>query len=271
MPPMGYSVLADFALATARTDTRRQATHNLQRTTAQSSRHEPRPRPSCLHPLPSRHYRPYAESDAAPHGAAAHSRSDRESDAALRPLVRLPGWPIALALRTALAICAESIAKQTSEAKPSLCRWASHTALRCSTCAGRSLEVSARARCTRQRWYAAPSHPIPFRLGRPMVCAVRWAHSVGCSVVLFCAQARRSQTSKRSTLRAGAARWRAGYPWGYAIASDTIELLALPVAAGSGSRRGQVRSRTRRRMRRCSVTWRRCDRGGWSSCRHCYI
>ena len=186
MPPMGYSVLADFALATARTDTRRQATHILQRTTAQSSRHEPRPRPSCLHPLPSRHYRPYAESDAAPHGAAAHSRSDRESDAALRPLVRLPGWPIALALRTAMAICAESIAKQTSEAKPSLRRWASHTALRCSTCAGRSLEVSARARCTRQRWYAAPSHPIPFRLGRPMVCAVplgSFGWLVGCSVL----------------------------------------------------------------------------------------
>jgi hypothetical protein len=137
-------------------------------------------------PLRSRHYRPYAESDAAPHGAAAHSRSDRESDAALRPLVRLPGWPIALALRTAMAICAESIAKQTSEAKPSLRRWASHTALRCSTCAGRSLEVSARARCTRQRWYAAPSHPIPFRLGRPMVCAVplgSFGWLVGCSVL----------------------------------------------------------------------------------------
>jgi hypothetical protein len=222
MPRMGYSVLADSALATARTDTRRQATHILQRTTAQSSRHEPRPRPSC----PTLYgrvtiglmQRATLRRTGRQPTAGATARATQLCDHWSACLAGILPWLCAQPWRYAPRASQNKRAKQNR-----LCAVGLLTRL----CGVQRVQVDLlKSQLERDALGkgGTPRHPIPSHSGSvARWCALfRWAHAVGWLVVLFCAQARRSRTSKRSTLRAGAARWRAGYPWGYAIGSDTI-------------------------------------------------
>ena len=184
MPPMGYSVLADSALATARTDTRRQATHNLQRTTAQSSRHEPRPRPSC----PTLYgrvtiglmQRATLRRTGRQPTAGATARATQLCDHWYACPAGLLPWLCAQPWRYAPRASQNKRANQNP-----LCAVGLLTRL----CGVQRVQVDLlKSQLERDALGkgGTPRHPIPFRLGRPMVCAVplgSFGWLVGCSVL----------------------------------------------------------------------------------------